>query len=200
MLKLTKETLEQREKGIQRSLLPRTLRDAIKICKWLNINYLWIDALCIVQDDLVEWNEEAPRMAEVYEGAYITIAATSAADCNDGCISPREASKEILGVHDCGKPFSVFVRPRLGHAALFFSNNDSEYPVFQRGWCFQERILSRRVLHFTKKELIFECSEGLRCDCSRVLQHGYGSRTKALYTRMIQKDSTAEFEDSEVSF
>ncbi|KXJ85435.1 heterokaryon incompatibility protein-domain-containing protein [Microdochium bolleyi] len=65
--------------------IPRTFQDAIALCLSLGIAYLWIDSLCIVQDDLAEWQVEAGRMKDVYANATLTIAASNARSSADGC-------------------------------------------------------------------------------------------------------------------
>jgi hypothetical protein len=74
----TKQNLQEQENGLEMSLLPPLFRDVIDVVLSLDVTYLWIDALCIVQDDLQEWAQEAARMADVFSNAYITIAATDA--------------------------------------------------------------------------------------------------------------------------
>ena len=64
--------------------LPCTFQDAIRVTSALGIRYLWIDSLCIVQDDKKDWAVEAAKMAHIYRGSYLTIAATSAANGDGG--------------------------------------------------------------------------------------------------------------------
>jgi hypothetical protein len=66
--------------------LPKTFQDAVRVTRELSIPYLWIDSLCIVQDDTEDWNREAPRMEDVYASAYCTIAASSAASSSEGLL------------------------------------------------------------------------------------------------------------------
>ncbi|ROV90939.1 hypothetical protein VPNG_10092 [Cytospora leucostoma] len=65
--------LEQRRGGFTLSSLTPTLRDSVVFTRHLGIQYIWIDALCIVQDG-TEWQTEAGRMMQYYAGAYVTIA------------------------------------------------------------------------------------------------------------------------------
>lgn len=58
--------------------LPSTFQDAITVTRRLGIAYIWIDSLCIVQDDAQDWEREAAKMALIFESAYLTIAATAA--------------------------------------------------------------------------------------------------------------------------
>ncbi|KAH9227260.1 hypothetical protein K456DRAFT_1796293, partial [Colletotrichum gloeosporioides 23] len=71
---------------IDPSTLNKTFNDAMDVTRRLGVRYLWIDSLCIVQDDADDWDREAARMAQVYSQAYVTIAATSAPDGTHGLI------------------------------------------------------------------------------------------------------------------
>lgn len=81
--------VEARFAGFQVSSLPLTLRDAIRVTRALNIPFLWIDSLCIVQDDTEDWKREASKMESVYSNAEITIAATCANSSWDGFLKRR---------------------------------------------------------------------------------------------------------------
>lgn len=50
-LMTTRATLDEHTTGIALSSLPQSFRDAIRVCTWIDIQYIWIDCLCIVQDD-----------------------------------------------------------------------------------------------------------------------------------------------------
>ena len=64
--------------------LPKTIRDAVMISRSLNIPYLWVDALCIVQDDVDDWRVEVTNMSDIYFGSTLTIAASDAKDSTRG--------------------------------------------------------------------------------------------------------------------
>jgi len=70
--------------GIEVTTLPQTLQDAIKITHRLDIKYIWIDALCIIQHDLKDWTAEAAKMATIFEQSYLTISATSSIGVDQG--------------------------------------------------------------------------------------------------------------------
>ena len=72
-------------------LLPQNFQDAVTTVRELGLRYLWIDALCIIQDDPLDWAREAAKMGDVYGSAYLTIAATSATSSTDGFLR-RNAS------------------------------------------------------------------------------------------------------------
>lgn len=157
----TKQTLNDRLQGIEWTELTKTFQDAIRIAVALRIDYLWIDSLCIVQDDLGDWTIESSQMSSIYGGAYIVISATRSAIGDDGIFHDRPAPIEVE---------HVLVRPRLSHS-IFTDPNASQFdenPLFSRGWCFQERLLASRVIHFSANELVWECNEDLQCECGSV--------------------------------
>ncbi|RYP40505.1 hypothetical protein DL767_001634 [Monosporascus sp. MG133] len=67
--------------------LPNTFTDAIHTTRALGIRFLWIDSLCIIQDSPEDWVEQAPRMADIYGKAYVTLSADAAGNCNEGFLS-----------------------------------------------------------------------------------------------------------------
>lgn len=95
-LKTTKENYAERLAGIPLKDLPKTFRDAVKVTKHIRVKYLWIDSLCIIQDDIEDWKQEAANMGAVYEYARLTIAATDARDSTEGCfVTARQDLEDI---------------------------------------------------------------------------------------------------------
>ncbi|KAK0710292.1 heterokaryon incompatibility protein-domain-containing protein, partial [Lasiosphaeria miniovina] len=88
-LMATRESIDDLKEGIATSFLPKTFQDAIKITRRLGLKYLWIDCLCIVQDDLADWDVEAANMAYIYRNAYVTVAAAASTDSYYGCFPKR---------------------------------------------------------------------------------------------------------------
>lgn len=86
----TKESIKDLEEGIAVSYLPKTFQDAIKITRHLDIKYLWIDCLCIIQDDPDDWEREAAAMSQVYRNSYLTISAAASQDSYSGCFPSRD--------------------------------------------------------------------------------------------------------------
>lgn len=158
-------------KGILVEKLPKTFQDAISITRKLNIPYIWIDSLCIVQDDNEDWQEQASQMMEVYRSAYITIAATASRDDEQGMFMetrrPVLAQKKFLFNNgDCD--VAIWFREQLPHPDQFHKEQDygDSMPLMTRAWVFQERLLSRRYLHFGEHELLWECLEEVDCECN----------------------------------
>jgi hypothetical protein len=85
--KTTSKTLESHQQEVVLEKLPRTMRDAVEVTvSWL-IPYIWIDALCIIQDDTLDRNQESGDMALVYSHATATIAAAISDHCDGGSLS-----------------------------------------------------------------------------------------------------------------
>ncbi|RKL41456.1 hypothetical protein BFJ72_g5348 [Fusarium proliferatum] len=89
-LRTTLRTFLQHQQGILVKLLPLTFQHAIHICHELGIQYLWIDSLCIIQDDPSDWEVEAERMSEVYANSWLTVAASSSTGSNSGCYTCKQ--------------------------------------------------------------------------------------------------------------
>lgn len=156
-----KSNLQDIQSEIPMEKLPRTFQDAILSVRRLQLRFLWIDALCIIQDDPADWAREAARMHEVYGSAYLTIAATSATSSTDGFLKrSQEMTSSIPYYKDthtkpCGRFFLAY-KQTSGDQGSWFSNIEIAQ-WNSRGWTFQERLLSKRVLHFTKRKLFWEC-------------------------------------------
>lgn len=156
-VRTTKITLQVHHNQINVQTLPQTLQDAICVTKSLNIRHIWIDSLCIIQEDPDDFNKESRKMASVYERAYFTIAATAATDGAKGLFQVRE-------LHHYVKVLCDFQKPQSGFMYFSIWNEDeenaiSDAPLNRRGWVLQERLFSRRTLHFARNQVYWECDE-----------------------------------------
>jgi hypothetical protein len=103
-------------------------------------------------------------MSSIYQNSYITIAATKSTDDEGGCFSQASPLNLDYKPSTAGQ---LYVREKLVHwNTLGHSDLLRAYPLLTRGWVYQERLLSPRVLHFTQKELVWECLQGSSCECS----------------------------------
>ena len=127
------------QRGIRESILPRTIRDAIVATRRLNIRYLWVDALCIIQDDEDDWRHESVQMCDVYQCSYLTIAADRAVACQDGFLGEQGfARPEHQGIF-----WTSDLRPRRDTSQ---NNNDSSQ--HRR----QPKLLRRSKRYLLRKE------------------------------------------------
>lgn len=149
--------------------LPKTIQDAVRICLALGIYYLWVDALCIVQDDENDWASECMRMGDIYSGAYVTLAAVQGHHSEAGLLRVKPFKVARIKVWPpTGSPTKAFVYRQLQHRypnRKLHKQHLEQRPLLTRGWVYQELLLSPRVLRFDADELSFECREGMMCEC-----------------------------------
>jgi len=72
------------------------VRDAFRVCRTLDIRYLWINALCILQDSKQNWEEQSQDMSLIYEGASLTICVLASSSCMEKFPDERPAVEEYL--------------------------------------------------------------------------------------------------------
>lgn len=186
-------TLESRTMGIPLVALPKTFRDAILITRDLGVRYLWIDALCILQDSLEDWEREAYNMSAIYENSFVMIAAEESENCHGGCFPPSNPDRNqtfSTGVRGPGGRNSKVHfrltnllsddRGEVCHRLYSSQDGFRRSALDKRGWTLQERILAPRTLHFGKSELGWECVGRRACECQMVpTQTDMDSRFKA---------------------
>ncbi|KAI9785766.1 MAG: hypothetical protein M1839_008783 [Geoglossum umbratile] len=175
-LKTEKATLRERKQDISWSTLPKTFQDAVTVANFLGFSYIWIDSLCIVQDDSSDWDEQAALMANIYENAAFAILAVSAASSHDGFLKVRprlaegiaEGTVLLAPKESCSSPIPIRFRLELGHydIGMNWALGRIQDPLSFRAWAFQERMLAKRALIFSTYELLWEChSIGWKCEC-----------------------------------
>ena len=142
--------------------LSRVFQDAIRVCRRLQIRYLWIDALCIVQDSKEDWERESSRMCRYFESAYVTISAASSPDGSVPFLMERDAkwrAQKFELICKDGTSIDVFARQDFGSSIA--NHVEDPGPLSSRAWVWQETLLSSRVLHYTMSELIWVCKSSM---------------------------------------
>lgn len=139
----------KRTKGFPVTKLPQTFQDVIKVTQELGQQYLQIDSLCIIQDDLGDQNTESKKIEAVFKNAYYTITATSAKDLNKGFLNrlPLEEKDSQYVTVATFSHSKVYVYTLVND----FDSNVVEGVLNKRAQVLQERALSRRTIHFTKR-------------------------------------------------
>lgn len=129
----------------------------------LSIRYLWIDALCIVQDAREDKAREIPQMRSIYSNAACNLAASASDDPHGGLFRARDTIAVAPGL--VAAP-SGALRDETHHV-VDMSYRDRQIrsgPLHRRGWVFQESLLSTRVLYFCQSQIFWECLSELKCE------------------------------------
>lgn len=155
-LKLTTSTLAQfTTRGLSLHDLPATIKDACHVCQSLEIPFLWVDCLCIIQDSVTDWNHQAIQMGTIFNQAAVVIRAAAGHDCTYGLFQPRKLASNAVSELACIAPDG---RPGLCSIRGALLQGHSE-PLDSRSWALQEYILSRRALTFGQAEMSWDCAE-----------------------------------------
>lgn len=146
----------------------KVIRDAIIVARALSIPYLWIDAVCIIQDDQTDWEKESALMADIYRHAYFTICTPTSSSCRQGFLARQppdpakltvisfesKIDKTVKGLFNIRE---VALHPGLRKSSQSYSLDTIYSQWNQRGWTLQETVLSTRLLVFGPSGVHFEC-------------------------------------------
>ncbi|VUC27695.1 unnamed protein product [Clonostachys rosea] len=154
---LTKHNYLDMKTGVPVDTLPQCYKDAVYIARKLDIRYLWIDSLCILQDSMQDWEREAMTMDSVYTNGVCNIAACDIGNSNYSMLSGSD--------YQC--PPTLRIRTKfIDGATTFVVIPDwvrlmrNHAPLYKRGWVVQERFLSRRLMHLSRIP-VWECHKAL---------------------------------------
>jgi len=168
----TASNLSNHFKHISLQSLPRTIQDAITVCRRTEIQYIWVDALCIIQDDGNDWETESAQMLNIYANSTFTIAVSEPDSCRRGFLGPQK-----YGSPTWQRSVETTVPVALGGPTnrIYIRTSDPTQKLEQvsarktslakRGWCLQEAILPNRILYFNGEELVWQCLQRTICEC-----------------------------------
>ncbi|KAK7712996.1 hypothetical protein SLS57_007557 [Botryosphaeria dothidea] len=153
-IRLTQDNLKSFLSIIPDHQLPETFKDAITVTRALGIKYLWIDSLCIIQDDLEDWEREAATMKSVYGDSFINIAASTATDGTQGCFNKPEHFIDGFQTHIVVNGEQRVQQFRL---AELYDSHTRDTHLATRAWALQEKLLPPRTLHLGNRGAFWEC-------------------------------------------
>jgi hypothetical protein len=119
-----KHTLSGFKQNIPMDKLPQTIKDAFCLTKELGLDYLWIDAICIVQKEKEEWEEESQKMGHIYSNAKIVLAATRSSNVHDGMYTQRSVTPLSKDIEAPGG--SMRARRNLNHGVIVSCRTKSD--------------------------------------------------------------------------
>jgi len=162
--------------------LPRLIRDVVVFTRRLGFRYLWVDSLCIIQDDATDWLTQAGHMPEVYFFARLVLSVDSSPDCTLPLFQPRYGASRGMqwrfrqdaaqrgpcagAVDGRSTTTDYFIRgsPLVAHRILYRRHG----PRDARAWTFQESLVARRELRCNFFESVWMCARVMRCECAEL--------------------------------
>ncbi|KAI1483885.1 HET-domain-containing protein [Daldinia eschscholtzii] len=168
---LTQDTLPIKLDSLDVQKIPQSVADAMEVTRQLGFRYIWVDALCIIQDSLEDKFKELPLMAKIYQHSAITVTAANSTGAFDGFFKPPKPP--VFKV----QPFQITIGkgvPRFPYMNLSLGFREEEStlkdPIDSRGWTLQEWALSSRRLRFASQGVQWTCNK-LIADPSSLQEH-----------------------------
>ncbi|KAH6847020.1 heterokaryon incompatibility protein-domain-containing protein [Chaetomium sp. MPI-CAGE-AT-0009] len=166
-------SMELRKQGIRLADLPETFQDAVAIARRLSIRHLWIDSLCICQEDPEDWDQESSKMAAVYANSQLTIAATAAENSAAGSFIRRPV--DFVAEGGTKGQLLAFSLPLEKAALSRLYLGMAEEPLSRGACALQERTMAQRVLHCSTDQMYYECNQEFRSEDGFRVQGRYNS-------------------------
>jgi hypothetical protein len=157
------------DKGLPREDLPKTIREAVGVAERLGFRYVWVDVMCILQNDASDWLDESKNMATIYSQAQLNIAASGSPDKEAGLFNKHSRSQHHL-FNGCvqvdstvrGEPSTLYFWYRAlddqDTGSDAFRDQVDQGHLATRAWVCQERIASPRTLHYGETQLFWQCN------------------------------------------
>ncbi|KAL7900499.1 heterokaryon incompatibility domain-containing protein [Trichoderma sp. SZMC 28014] len=173
-LKTTSDNILHHFEGIPLDDLNLNFKDAVLISIKLGVQYIWIDSLCIIQDNSNDWEIEAEKMADIYRQSYINLAASAAHDAHGGMVDLsslyiskaiptaviRYRSTDPTVQNTADQPDDeLMIRPSSLKQEYRDLLSHKTSPYFARGWVLQEVALAPRTVYFTTDQIMWQCRE-----------------------------------------
>ncbi|KAH3965972.1 hypothetical protein HBI16_147860 [Parastagonospora nodorum] len=134
----------------------KNFEQAIEVAQHIGMKYIWIDSLCICQAGKDrDFREEGQYMHLVYQNSYCNIVAADSRDGEGGLF--RDRPDNLLSGMNVDEPWVVLDKELWAKDLL-------RSPIYTRGWVFQERMLSPRIIHFTRPQVFWDCSTISACE------------------------------------
>lgn len=149
---ISKNIKSRQTQGFETDSLPKSFQDAVTLTRELGFRYLWIDALCIIQDNNDDWAKESALMTQVYHNAILMISASASPSSSSGIL----------------KRMNYFQSSRFGSEKNYFWQSpstiqsleaiDKDEPLGRRAWTYQEKVMAKRILYFQEQQMAWGCS------------------------------------------
>ncbi|KAF2627960.1 HET-domain-containing protein [Macroventuria anomochaeta] len=151
--------------GVPWNLFTNNFKQAVEIARFLNVGYIWIDSLCIIQGSADDWVREASRMHLVYRNSYCNIAIADSIGQYGGAFRSREPTDVSPVVYQSREDSPMFGRQKWRAVSEdLWARELLQSSLYTRGWVFQERMLAPRILHFARNQVFWDCPSLSACE------------------------------------
>lgn len=170
IFRLLSTNLEALRQELPLDKLTQVFRDAIDLARRVGVSFIWIDSLCIIQDSPEDWEQESAVMGQVYLNSWCNIAATGFKDGRAGMYverDPKILKPIVLEIQARGEKVGISTEVLQGRFYCMenpWSLDVENAPLNHRGWVYQERVLSPRILHLSSRQVFWECSTSEACE------------------------------------
>lgn len=196
-IRTTSQNIVSHQDDINWRRLPRTFKDAVTTAQEMDVTYLWIDSLCIIQDDEEDWARNSAQMGKIYQNALFVVAAVSSSSGAEpflGSDAPNVRYYHCavdLASTDQHRPHSHDFRalPKARRFGMELYPGTVMGPLEQRAWAFQEEICATRMMSFTRWETKWKCGSAIGCECLGKLEK---RRDFNLFGQDSQQQGTAK--------
>jgi hypothetical protein len=154
LIKIEKSNFLEHQNSIRFDTLLKNFQDAITVARAIGVDYIWIDSLCIIQDDALDWEIESSRMASIYQNAHAVLVASNSADSQGGLWNAAWGNsgktngvKELPYVNGDGNTSQIIARKTFSHADIIpasYLEYEAPSPLSKRAWTLQEELLASR--------------------------------------------------------
>jgi hypothetical protein len=194
---LRTSNIDKFSEGLDMNVLPQTIIDAISVAKSIPVDYLWVDALCIIQDSDEDKVIQLTKMEDIYRNSLVTIVAANADKVSGGFLQPRPDEPTVddncrlwthrrIGTNGTSKlPWTIPFRIEngvFGTMTLRCVGCETEYEedkeaINSRAWTLQEQLMSPRALVYASHTLQWRCKAGTQNLADSLHQHKYESES-----------------------
>ncbi|KAK3375561.1 heterokaryon incompatibility protein-domain-containing protein, partial [Lasiosphaeria ovina] len=157
---------------------PKVVEDAIAVTEALGLRYLWVDRYCIDQDNAKEKHQQISNMHIIYQQAQLTIVAAAGSDSNYGLPGVSRLRETLPSVSVSG--LDLLAVPQDAYKSI------RESTWWERGWTYQEGVLSRRRVVFTEHQIYFECGAMVGYECFQLPPSAFHSPSLLNQERFIR--------------
>ena len=193
VMKTTKDTVDSHRFKIPNESLPLLYREVVALARQLNIPYLWIDSLCIIQGSPEDKDEEMMQMSDIFRGAFVAVVAAMTPSPSNPLlgVKPQDQSyttwrtASLISYQEMD--LDVKFRKRLFLSAHCSTNATDHTHTGARAWCFQEKLLARHCLVFRYDEMVWECRTGCKCECGGEQEHLSDGNTSVIFSDAMKR-------------